>query len=105
VGAGGDAGLGAAEGEEREAVGPQVVHERAALGGVRVHGHVERVAVIEAEPVVHGGLAPRADRQRVAEARVEEALEGGQGRQRPALAARVADQRGPLLRLAGYRRR
>src|SRR5262249_31575466 len=74
------AGDRAAEGEERYALRAQPRDQRLALGAVGMHRDVERVAVVEAETVVHRRLAERAHRQRAVESVGEEAL---QARQRP----------------------
>src|SRR5262245_9532445 len=57
VRAGRGARHGSAEREEWDAERAEVVEQRAALGAVRMHGDVSGVPVVEAEPVVDGGLA------------------------------------------------
>src|SRR5712691_10696569 len=57
---------GAAESDEGDSGGAQVLHEGRALGTVRQDGDVERLVVIEAEPVVQGRLTEGAHGQRAA---------------------------------------
>src|ERR1041384_3944854 len=62
VRAGGRAGDGHVEGEERDAVGAQISHERLTFGAAGIHRHVHRVAMIEAHAIMHGRLPEGADR-------------------------------------------
>ena len=57
VGAGRGAADGAAKRDEGQARAAQPVHHRATFGGVGMNREIDRVAVIEAEPVVDRGLA------------------------------------------------
>src|SRR5262249_22964968 len=100
-----DSGPRGAEGQERDALAAQVVYERPSLHAVGMHGDVERLAMVEAEPIVSARLPERADRQRVAKPTGEEPLEHGQPGQRPPGTAGKAYQRDALLRLAGGRGR
>src|SRR3989442_5813149 len=77
VGTGGRARDGAPRGDEGDARGPEVLHERAAVRAAWIEGHVERVAMIESHSIVERSLAVSADWQRSAEARLEEALKLG----------------------------
>src|SRR5439155_2244531 len=74
---GGRARDGAPRGDEGDARGPEVLHERAAVRAAWIEGHVERVAMIESHSIVERSLAVSADGQRSAEARLEEALKLG----------------------------
>ena len=74
VSARGRARHGLAESYEWDARAAEVGHYRLAFDAVRVHGDVNRIAVIEAEPVMHLCLAQGADRKGAAEAGKEEAL-------------------------------
>src|SRR2546423_3072470 len=108
VRAGGHAGLGGAEREERDRARAQELHERAALGAVGVHRDVERLVVIEAEAVVHRRLPARPDRQRAMEPPGEEPPEPGKpgpAPRRPAVATAEPRARAHLARPPGAQRR
>src|SRR3990167_9179821 len=80
----------AAERDEGNAGFAEEREERLALRAVGVQRHVERVPVVEAEAVVHGRLAPRADGQGPAEAALEEEGDRCRARQREGARARGA---------------
>ena len=63
-----------AKSEERNACGAQVRHQRLTFCAVGMHGHVNRIAVIESEAVMHRGLSEGADGKRAVEPRKEKAL-------------------------------
>jgi hypothetical protein len=63
MGAGAGAGDDVPDTDERDAGAAQLLHEPAPVRAVRVHGDVERRAVIEAEPLVDLRLSEGADRQ------------------------------------------
>src|SRR5579884_3997598 len=54
---------GVAESDVRHAQTVQQAHEPAALRLIRILGHINPVAVIEAQAAMHGGFAPGAYRQ------------------------------------------
>src|SRR6185503_4544457 len=77
---------------ERDALALEIAHQRQALLAIGMHGHVHRVAVIEADAVVGVALAERADRQRAPETAREEALHAGHIGEREGRGAVEADE-------------
>ena len=98
VGAGRRAAHGSAEGDERQAGLAQPVHHRAAFRGIGMDRDVDRVAMIEAELVVHRRLAVGAHGQRAIERATEVFFERPREPERPRPPALIADEaRGDLL--------
>src|SRR5215813_196340 len=92
VRAGGRSGNRSANGDERDALRGEITDQRLPFGAVRMQGDVDRVAVIEAQPVVRFGLADRACGKGFAEFQSEERVHLSEIAERPARRANVADQ-------------
>src|SRR5262249_39612853 len=92
VRAGGRSGTRSANGDERDALRGEITDQRLPFGAVRMQGDVDRVAVIEAQPVVRFGLADRACGKGFAEFQSEERVHLSEIAERPARRANVADQ-------------
>src|SRR5450756_1631703 len=69
---------GLAEGEVGNVLLHQVLQQPAAFGLIRVDGHVDASAVVEAQHAVYGGLAHGADRHRLAELLFEIQFDAGE---------------------------
>lgn len=82
--------------DERDPGRPKVLHEHPTLCAIRVEGHVQRIAVVEAHTIVKGSLTEGADRQGPAEAPDRTAGAGFRG-QRPGPDAVVTGQARRLL--------
>ena len=61
-------------GNKRNALAAQVIKQRLSFDAVGMDGYVQRLPMIEAQPVVCGGLSQRAHRQRLAELQTEESF-------------------------------
>ena len=78
VGSGGLAGDGVAESKERDVVLAQILAEPSSFGSIRLDGHIDPTAVVEAERPVNGRFSVGAHGQRSPEASFEGRLNFGE---------------------------
>src|SRR5882724_1901117 len=77
MGAGSGTRNGAPGGHERNAGRSEMLHQRPSLQTIRMHGHVERIAVVEAHAVMQWRLPEGADGECPPESGEEELLQPG----------------------------